>query len=210
MARRGRPSRFDRQAALDQALQIFLARGYEGTSLVDLQAAMGGITAPSFYHAFGSKEQLFREVVSHYQETIGGAAKQALLAQPTARTAIAAMLSTAVQAYCTPGLPPGCLIVFGAANCTPGNSGVQEFLQEIRLHVPRVIRDRLERGVAEGDLPAGLDLDAIASFYASVLLGLAVQARDGASQNALLAAVNGAMAAWDALTAPEHAAPTPS
>jgi AcrR family transcriptional regulator len=44
-------------------MELFWARGYEGTTLEDLQAAMGGISPPSFYNAFGSKEQLFRDAV---------------------------------------------------------------------------------------------------------------------------------------------------
>jgi hypothetical protein len=40
----------------------------------------------------------------------------------------------------------------------------------------------------------------MASFYATVLHGLAVRAGDGASRPALMAAVDGAMAAWSPLT----------
>jgi len=46
-------------------------------------------------------------------------------------------------------------------------------------------------------LPPGLDLRAVASFYATVVDGLAIQARDGASRKALKFAVRCAMAAWD-------------
>src|SRR5262245_34969193 len=63
MAKRGRPRTFDREEAVRQARDVFWALGYEGATLADLQRAMGGITAPSFYAAFGSKEQLFREVI---------------------------------------------------------------------------------------------------------------------------------------------------
>jgi AcrR family transcriptional regulator len=42
-------------------MEVFWARGYDGATLEELQAAMGGIAPPSFYAAFGSKDQLFRE-----------------------------------------------------------------------------------------------------------------------------------------------------
>ncbi len=61
MARRGRRPTFDREEALAAAMRLFWERGYEGATLEDLLQAMGGITAPSLYHAFGSKEELFKQ-----------------------------------------------------------------------------------------------------------------------------------------------------
>jgi hypothetical protein len=43
MAKRGRPAGFDRAEALQRAMELFWARGYEGATLEDLQAVMGGI-----------------------------------------------------------------------------------------------------------------------------------------------------------------------
>ena len=59
-----------------------------------------------------------------------------------------------------------------------------------------IIRARLERGVAEGDVPANADVASLALFYSTVVNGLSVQARDGASRKALNAIVDRAMAAW--------------
>jgi AcrR family transcriptional regulator len=50
----------------------------EGATLSDLQAAMGGITAPSCYAAFGSKEALFREAVELHSGTLGAPLMKAL------------------------------------------------------------------------------------------------------------------------------------
>ncbi len=195
----GRPRSFDRDEALRAAMLLFWERGYEGVTLTDLQTAMGGITPPSFYAAFGSKEQLFREAVELYCATIGTRPVDALARGATARDGVGAMLRESARAFCGADTPRGCLIVMGAVNCTQASKEVEEHLLGLRRQVPDLIRKRLERGVAEGDVPAGTDLAAIASFYTTVLHGLAVRAHDGASRKALLAAVDGAMAAWNAM-----------
>jgi AcrR family transcriptional regulator len=206
MARTGRPRGFDRAKALRQAMTVFWRLGYEGATLEDLQAAMGGISPPSMYAAFGSKENLFREAAELYAATEGGRPMRALDAYPVARAAVQAMLYEAVDVYrSTPGMPGGCLVVTGAVNCAPASKGVHDHLQQFRRQAPQLIAARLERGVVEGDLPAGLDLAAIASFYATVQQGLAIRAHDGAAREALMAAADGAMAAWGQLTAAEVA-----
>ena len=199
MAKRGRPAGFDRAKALARAMEIFWERGYEGTTLEELQIEMGDISPTSFYHAFGSKEALFRQAVEKYQESVGGPALQALEESGTAREAVHQMLRLTAESFCRAGQPRGCMLVLGAVKCTPANAGVQDYLQSIRQQAPTVIKRRLKRAVAEGDLPASADIAAIASFYATVMHGLAIRAGDGASRKALMAAVDGAMAAWPAL-----------
>lgn len=70
MAERGRPRSFDKEAALERAMEVFWRLGYEGASMTDLTAAMG-IASPSLYAAFGSKEALFRQALEHYGATEG-------------------------------------------------------------------------------------------------------------------------------------------
>ena len=201
MAQRGRPRSFDREEALRRAMRVFWARGYQGATLAELQKAMGGLTAPSVYAAFGSKESLFREAVELYSRTLGVPMVKALAEEPSARASMEALLRAAVQAFCKPGAPRGCMLVLAAINSTPTNKGVQDYLRGLRARRQKVIRQRLRRGVAEGELPAGLDLGALASFYTTVVDGLAIQARDGASRKTLEFAVRCAMAAWDRVVA---------
>jgi AcrR family transcriptional regulator len=201
MAARGRPRSFDREEALGRAMQVFWALGYEGATLTDLQKAMGGLTAPSLYAAFGSKDELFREAVELYSKTLGAPMTQALREKPTARGAIEALLEAAVESFCKPGAPRGCLLVLGALNSMPANKSVQDHLRSLRARRQKVIRQRLRRGVGEGELPSGLDLGALACFYTTVVDGLAIQARDGASRKALKFTVRCAMAAWDRVIA---------
>jgi AcrR family transcriptional regulator len=180
-------------------MELFWERGYEGVSLTELQDAMGGITATSFYAAFGSKEKLFREAVELHVCTTGSPPGKALTELPTARASIEGLLRAAVGVFCIPGKPRGCFVVLGAVNCTKGNRKIQDYLKSIRLRRPKVIKERLLRGIADGDLPKGVNLDQLTSFYVAVLDGLAIQARDGASREVLISVVDGAMAAWDGM-----------
>lgn len=198
MASRGRPRSFDRDAALRSAMNVFWTRGYDGASLDELLRAMGGITPPSFYAAFGSKEDLFLEVVQLYQRTSGTAPMRALEMSPV-RDGVDAMLRAAVDQFDNPAVGRGCLLVLGAPTRTRTNAGVHERLRSIRCQVPEMFEKRFERAIADGELPATAPVADMAAFYATVVHGLAVQARDGASRRTLLAVVDGAMGAWDAL-----------
>ncbi len=71
MPRTGRPRSFNRDEAVAAAMLLFWEHGFEPTSLAQLRAAMGNISAASFYAAFESKEALFREAVNRYLSTYG-------------------------------------------------------------------------------------------------------------------------------------------
>ncbi len=199
MATRGRPRTFDKDVALRKALDVFWERGYEGTSLNDLAAAMG-IASASIYAAFGSKEQLFRQVMMLYGATSGEPPRRALREEPTARAAIEAMLRAAADQITGPDTPHFCMLILAAPTGALENHSVREFLADIRRGMVAEKRERLERGVVDGDLTASPGtLDAMARYYTTVVQGLSIQARDGASRAELETVITCAMAAWDAL-----------
>ncbi|MBF6225431.1 TetR/AcrR family transcriptional regulator [Nocardia abscessus] len=197
MAGRGRPRAFDRTEALHRAMEVFWEHGYEGASMSDLTAAMG-INSPSLYAAFGGKEELFRAAVGLYGRTDGGYTDRALREEPTARAGIEAMLRDNAVAYTEENKPHGCMVVLAGSTYTTRNTSIRDFLIEKRRETTEDIRRRLDRGVAEGDLPEGTDTAALAGFYTTVLYGLSIQARDGASLTELTASIDCAMAAWPA------------
>lgn len=47
------------QKILDAALKLFLEKGYEETTVLDIIHNMGGMTRGAFYHHFKSKEEVF-------------------------------------------------------------------------------------------------------------------------------------------------------
>ena len=199
MAERGRPRNFDRDQALQKAMEVFWSKGYEGASLADLTEAMG-INSPSLYGAFGSKEGLFREAVALYRDTTGGSSRRALQDGATARDGVQAMLMAAAERFTAPGTPPGCMIVLGAPSGSVHHDSVGGFLCDSRREMQSRIQARLSGGVDNGELPAGVDVKGLAAFYTTVLHGMSIQARDGASRKTLQSVARQAMCAWDALT----------
>jgi AcrR family transcriptional regulator len=174
-------------------MEVFWRKGFEGSSLHDLTQAMG-INPPSLYAAFGDKERLFLEAVERYQAKRGGACPYA--EEPTARGAIAKLLLYMAMELTKSCNPRGCMMVMAAATCASSSEEMQSALQEQRLSSRARVKERIERGVKEGDVPAGVDAAALADFYAAVLAGMSLQARDGASRKSLLATVETAMRAW--------------
>jgi AcrR family transcriptional regulator len=199
MARTGRPREFDRDQALSSAMKLFWERGFEGTTLADLQNAMGGITPPSFYSAFGSKEDLFREAVALYNKTQGAHVTRALKEGKTAKASIEGVLRAMTDIVCRPGSPRGCLLTLGGINCIPANKSVEDFMREHRSERVKIFRRRLRRGISEGDLPPGVKVHALASFYSGVVDGIALRARDGDSRKSLTSIVDCAMTVWDTM-----------
>lgn len=195
MATRGRPRTFDPDVALRQALDVFWERGYEGTSLSDLAAAMG-IRSASIYASFGSKENLFRQVMTLYGATAGEPPRRALREHPSAREAIHAMLRATADQITHPEHPHYCMLILAAPTGAVENHAVREFLAEGRHGMYLEIKDRLAQ---DPDVPQAV-LEPMARYYTTIVQGLSVQARDGATRPQLETTITCAMAAWNTLT----------
>ena len=191
----GRARQFDTDEALEKALGVFWARGYEGATLPELTRAMG-INRPSLYAAFGNKEQLFRMALDRYQagplSFVAGA-----LNRPTARGVAEAVFSGFIRCIRGGrGRARGCLIVSGALACGTDAEPVRRELARLRQETVVALRARFERAVREDDLPKGTDCAALARYVATVLNGLAVQAASGATEAELRLVSSVAMRAW--------------
>lgn len=190
-APRGRPRSFDRDQALERVMETFWAKGYEGAQLTDLTAAIG-ITPPSFYAAFGSKEAAFKEAVDLYVETVGAGARRALESAATVRGAVGAMLENSIDVALS-SKPGGCLLILGVVNCLPDNRPAREHLLRARRKTVDMIVARLRRGVKEGELPPSADVARLAAFYHGILQAISFQARDGAKRKELQALIEPAL-----------------
>ncbi|WP_213775279.1 TetR/AcrR family transcriptional regulator [Bradyrhizobium sp. dw_78] len=194
----GRRHAFDRQTVVEEAMKLFWERGYEGTSFVDLIAAMG-ISASTFYNSFGSKEQLFIEAVHHYITGPGGERVTKIFSAPhDTCTAFELLLEAAAFDFTNSNYPAGCMISLAGTHVPPDQRSVRDAMVKFRANFEHMLKDRLRRGVEAGDLAPDTDVTELASFFGTVFRGMAVQARDGKSRKHLRGLAKIAMRAWPA------------
>ena len=191
-AQRGRPRSFDPDAALERAMHVFWAKGYEGASLSNLTRAMR-INRPSLYAAFGNKEQLFRKVLDRYMDGPVAYFGKALAA-PKARDVVEEIFLSTARMVDDPGIPAGCLMVQGALAC--GDASVREEVAGRRAAAEVALRRRLQRAKRQGDLPKNADPSELASYVMTVVRGMAVQSAGGASSDQLRRVAQIALRAW--------------
>ncbi len=195
---RGRPSVFDRDAALKEAMKLFWERGYQGTSFDDLIAAMG-ISASSFYNSFGSKEALYCEATQSYLDTSGHWFFAILNDESTdTRTAFSRLFAATAEEFTRGDHPPGCMISLACTQTPPALENIREIMVEHRAFSEGAMAERIRRGIAAADVPEDTDVDMLAAYFSAVARGLAVQARDGASREKLTEIGRLAMRAWPA------------
>ncbi|OEZ51374.1 HTH-type transcriptional repressor ComR [Janthinobacterium sp. MP5059B] len=200
MAQMGRPRTFDRQAAVEQAMFLFWQQGYESTSLSQLKASLGGgISAPSFYAAFGSKEALFREAAQCYLDTFARVTECLWDDSLAPRAAIELALRQSASMQSEPGHPPGCMVALGCMSApTAEHAAVAAPLTQSRARTRAGFVRCVERGMASGDLSGDMDAVALASVFDSFLSGVAIQARDGVGYAVFDSAITQIMRVWDA------------
>lgn len=200
MAQMGRPRAFDRQQAVDQAMHLFWEQGYESTSLAQLKAGMGGgISAPSFYAAFGSKEALYGEAVQRYLDTYARVNDSLWDDAVPPREAVEVSLRRSARMQCERGHPKGCMVALGVMSApTPEHAAVAKPLAESRQRTRAGFLRCVERGIASGELGPDTDARSLATVFDSFLVGLSTLARDGLRYPNFDAAITQVMKVWDA------------
>ena len=183
-----RPRSFDEDAVLDQAVQLFWERGFEGTSLADLETHLG-LGRQSLYNAFGDKQTLFLKALERYQRGVVEKRFGHLTAPGAGLDAIRAFFKANVEALTAPGPRRACLIANTILERGSQDADVLLRCNHARAELERGFRRTLAQAKARGELPEGLDVEATATLLVIQSYGLNVLAKTGATAEELQAAV---------------------
>ncbi|GLP97996.1 TetR/AcrR family transcriptional regulator [Paraferrimonas sedimenticola] len=183
----GRHRAFDAEESLQKALQVFWSKGYSGTSLSDLIAAMG-INKPSLYAAFGNKEALFVSAINQYVNEYGSPHALHLQTEGASLQArLVAFLDSVIGSIADSELPLGCFVVNSTcesgSSCLPAEAAkaVTEINSASIASFSQFFADEIDKQNLSSDKKP----ETLAHYLLTQQFGLAVMARNGASQEQL-------------------------
>jgi len=195
--KRGRPRSFDTEVVLDNALKVFWRHGFQNTNLSTLTTATG-LSKPSLYAAFGNKKSLYLIVLERYITLLGEMHVGILTNEPNGREAIAAFLHSLVNMFTDVRLPGGCFIITGIADF--GGALVPKEI-EAALHLAlknteTLLSERLFQAQRDRQLPENTNLQNLCKLFCTLIAGLAIQAKSGATEDTLNLVVTTMMEVW--------------
>jgi AcrR family transcriptional regulator len=183
-------------------MQLFWRRGFVGASVAELCTAMG-ITSPSMYAAFGNKEALYQASLEHFSKTRGFPIWMKVMEAKTARQTVETLFTCTIEAYTDSNQPLGCMSTLAVVT-QDDSPHLAELVKAGRESTYQMLKEKFQDAVSAGEFPPGADVASLARGYLTMLQGISVQARDGASRDALLAMVRTMMAGWDSITQQER------
>lgn len=165
-----RPREFESNVALEKAMHVFWAKGYEATSLDDLCEATG-LARSSLYAAFGDKRELYFDALDRYEQGALVRVAKALSLAPIDR-AVAGFVGRIIDDIVEGPGRRGCFIGNCAAELARGNRTASARVRRSLERIEATFRDALARARDRGEIAATANVDALARFLVSGIQGL--------------------------------------
>ncbi|MGB5471870.1 MAG: TetR/AcrR family transcriptional regulator [Gammaproteobacteria bacterium] len=171
-----RTKQFDERQVLLAAMLVFWEKGYEGTSILDLEQATG-LGRTSLYNAFGNKRALFERVLACYKESVMASLFTAMDSVPDIREGISRLLNAALDVNYDEQYPGGCLVVLSVLESGQHDAASRASLEQSMQELRQGLQQRITRARKRGELPAGVDAAATATTIATVMAGMNVMGK---------------------------------
>lgn len=181
----GPAKQFDREQVLARALDLFWSKGYEATSMQDLVDAMQ-INRASMYDTFGNKKQLYHEAMEYYCQH-GLQQFAASIASAVSPIKNLHQLLQVMLSQMRSKAHLGCFVCNSAVEMGPHDPIVAEKARQFWQAFENAIRVTIEQAITAGEFAKDVDSASAANFLNTVLQGIAVRAKAGASEQELQA-----------------------
>jgi len=190
-----RAKEFDEAEVLDQAVELFRARGFQATSFADLTGELG-VSRQSLYDTYGDKQTFFHAALERYRQRSLDRVRRLMETPGPVRPLIAELFQGAVSGSCSKG-NPGCFMVNSMVEMAPQDDAIRAMALAHARDLERIFATRLGAAQRAGDLSPAKDPAALARYLHHTLLGLAVAARALGERETLVQSAQLALLALD-------------
>jgi TetR/AcrR family transcriptional regulator, transcriptional repressor for nem operon len=170
-----RVKEFDEAEVLDQALELFRARGFKHTSFNDLVEALG-VSRQSLYDTYGDKQALYQTALKRYLDRSMEALRHKFAEDTPVRDAFAGFFEAMIAGSCANG-SPGCLMVNSMVELSPHDADTRALAQAHAREIEGIFVSRLSAAQRQGEIISAKDPVALARYFYHTILGLAVASR---------------------------------
>jgi TetR/AcrR family transcriptional repressor of nem operon len=184
-----RTRQFDERQALVSAMLVFWEKGFEGTSIQDLEDAMG-LKRTSIYNTFGNKRALFERVMACYKESVMAELLAAMDAAPDIREGVRRLMNGALNIHFEKDNPGGCLLVLSVLESGQHDAQSRDAMQQTIHELKNALQTRLARARKAGELPPDLDSAATATTIVTTMNGMMVMGKANFTKAVLKKTVN--------------------
>ena len=167
---------FDIDTALDDAMKLFWANGYEATSMQDLLDEMG-INRGSFYDTYGDKRTLFLAALRRYDEVYRRERLQGLEESHSPLEAIEALFDGWVGSILDDPNRSGCFITNTALELAAHDAEIGELVANSQKDTEKFLSALLRKAKANGEIGEHINVRRSAQSLLGALFGLLVLAR---------------------------------
>lgn len=181
----GRPREFDTNQALGLAVRQFSAHGFHGTSICDLNKALG-LTTGSIYKAWGDKRGLLLAALEYYIEQQTRAVENVIVGASDGLTKIAAVLRLYAEKSSNSAGESGCLIVEMAAELSVSDAEIALRLRRQEASRRAQFQAWVNEGITDGSIANQTDIESAAEMLMALTLGMRVLGKAGASLERML------------------------
>lgn len=163
---------YDRTELLDRAVELFRRQGFNGTSTAELVAELG-VNRKSMYAEFGSKQGLFeaaleRYAAHHLTNVIGP-----IEAPDAGPDAIRGAFDGYAEASDGWAQGRGCLLCNTAVERGALDPGARRHVAAYLERLTNAFRHALVNGQRRGEVAPDADVDALAAYFTTSLIGVA-------------------------------------
>ena len=184
-----RSKQFDERQALAAAMLVFWEKGYECTSISDLEQAMG-LKRTSIYNTFGNKSAIFERVMTCYKESVMSALFAAMDAAPDIREGVRRLMNGALDIHFDEDNPGGCLVVLSLMESGQHDEQSLGSMQQTIHELKNALQVRLNKAKKSGELSRHLDAGSTATTIATTMNGMMVMGKANFTRASLKKTVN--------------------